>query len=109
MLEELRKGLLSSLGAVFLTKDKIEDLCHKMVEEAKISKEDAQKLKDELLSTGENHWAEMERSISEELKKVFKNLDIVKGSDLVKVQRRIEILEMRMDAVERISGGQGPV
>lgn len=105
MIEELRKGLLSSLGAVFLTKDKIEGLCQKMVEEAKMSKEDAQKLKDELLSTGESHWDQMEKSISEGLKKTFKSLDIVKASDLERLEKRIEAIEKRLDAVEKSAGG----
>lgn len=104
MFEELRKGLLSSLGAVFLTKEKVENLCHRMVEEARISKEDAQKLKDELLSTGESHWTQMEKSISEGLKKTLNNLDLVKASELARLEARIDALEARLDAVEKPSG-----
>lgn len=108
MFEELKKGLLSSLGAVFLTKEKVENLCHRMVEEAKMSKEDAQNLKDELLSTGENHWNQMEKSISEGLRRTLDNLDLVKASELRRLEARIDALEAKLDAVEKTSG-PGPV
>ena len=100
MFEELRKGLLSSLGAVFLTKEKIEELCRRLVEEAKMSKEDAQKLKDELLSSGESHWVQMEKSVSEGLRKALKNLDVAKSADIQNLEKRIEALEARMSALE---------
>ena len=48
MLEEIKKGLMASFGTIFITKEKIEEATKKMVEQAKISKEDAQKLADEL-------------------------------------------------------------
>ena len=107
MFEELRKGLLSSLGAVFLTKEKIEELCHKMVQEARMSKEDAQKLRNELLSTGESHWIQLEKSVSEGLKKAMKNLDMVKGSDIERLEKRIEALEIRLEAAEKATSGKG--
>ena len=101
MIEELRKGLLSSLGAVFFTKEKVEALCHKMVEEARMSKEDAQKLQDELMQTGESHWARMEQSVSDGLRKTFKNLDFAKNSDMARLERRIEAIEARLASIEK--------
>lgn len=101
MFEEIRNGLLSSFGAVFLTKEKVEELCHKMVQEAKISKEDASKLKEELLSTGETHWSQLEKSLGETLKKATKNFDLVKASEVKDLEKRIEQIEMRLAAVEK--------
>jgi len=106
MFEEIRNGLLSSFGAVFLTKEKIEELCHKMVQEAKISREDAQKLKEELLSTGESHWSQIEKSFSEAVRKATKNFDLVKASEVQRLEKRIEQIEMRLDAVEKTGGSQ---
>jgi polyhydroxyalkanoate synthesis regulator phasin len=104
MFEEIRKGLLSGFGAVFLTKDKVEELCHKMVDEAKLSKEDAQKLKEELISTGEKHWKQTEQALTEGLKKAFHNIDVAKASELNKLEKRIEQMETRLTAIERTSG-----
>ncbi len=106
MFEEIRKGLLSGFGAVFLTKDKIEELCHKMVAEAKISKEDAQQFKEELLSTGEQHWNQTEQALTEGLKKAFHNVDVAKASELNKLEKRIEQMETRLTAIERTSGAR---
>jgi polyhydroxyalkanoate synthesis regulator phasin len=106
MFEEIRNGLLSSFGAVFLTKEKVEELCYKLVKEAKISKEDAQKLKEELLSSGESHWSQLEKSISETLKNAFKNFDLVKASEVKELEKRIEQIETRMAIVEKAVGRQ---
>ena len=39
MLEEIKKGLLSGFGAIFLTREKAEEVTNKLVDEAKLSKE----------------------------------------------------------------------
>ncbi len=63
MLEEIRKGLLAGFGAVLLSKEKIEEVISKLVDEAKLNKEEAQKLKDELFTTGERQWKESRGTI----------------------------------------------
>jgi polyhydroxyalkanoate synthesis regulator phasin len=98
MLEEIRKGLLSGLGAIFLTKDKIENVVHKMVDEAKISRDDAQKLRDDLLATGEKEWAELEESFLAAIKKGLKNLDLCRRSEFEELKDRVAELEKRISA-----------
>jgi len=46
-----------------LSKGKIEEVISKLVDEAKLSKEEAQKLKDELFTTGERQWKESRGTI----------------------------------------------
>jgi polyhydroxyalkanoate synthesis regulator phasin len=74
MLEEIRKGLLSAFGAVLLTKERTEEVTQRLVKEAKISKEDAQALAEELFETGTRQWSEMEESLSKAFSKGIENL-----------------------------------
>ena len=96
MLDEIKKGLLSGLGAVFLTKDKIERITRKMVEEAKMSKEDAQNLKEDLYKTGEREWSELEDFFSGIIKKIMQGLDLCSRKDMDDLKKRVAELEKRL-------------
>lgn len=103
MLEEIRKGILSGLGGVLLTKDKIEEIVRRMVDETKMSKEDARKLREDLLSTGERQWTQMQESISEAFKKGMKSLDIGSKSEVQRLAERVENLEKRLILLEEMA------
>ena len=101
MLEEIRKGLFSGLGAVLLTKEKAEEVTRKLVDEAKISKEDAEKLVDELFETGTRKWSEMESSFSKALRKGIDNLDIASRKELHGLKSKVGKLEKRVKTLEQ--------
>ncbi len=96
MLDEIKKGLLSGLGAVFLTKDKIERITRSMVEEAKLSKEDAQNLKEDLYKTGEKEWSDLEDFFSGIIKKIMQGLDLCSRKDMDELKNRVADLEKRL-------------
>jgi polyhydroxyalkanoate synthesis regulator phasin len=75
MLEEIRKGLLSGLGAIFLTRDKVENIVRNMVNEAKISSDDA--------------------------RKVLKGLDLCRRSELDNLQARVMELEQQLKEIDK--------
>jgi polyhydroxyalkanoate synthesis regulator phasin len=100
MLDEIRKALLGSLGAAFLTKSKIEEISRRMVEEGKLSGDEAKKLADELVTTGERHWSDVEESVSNSFKKGLKNVDVASGSELEKLKRKVARLEKKVKALE---------
>jgi polyhydroxyalkanoate synthesis regulator phasin len=101
MLEEIRKGLLSGFGAVLLTKEKAEVATRKLVEEAKISQEDAQKLVDELFKTGTRQWSEMEASLTKTLRKGVDNLDVASKKELHGLKSKVGKLEKRIETLEQ--------
>lgn len=101
MIEEIRKAFATGLGAVLLTKDKIEEMTRKWVEEAKISKEDAQKLQKELLEAGENQYSKFEKSVQDSMKKAYENLGVVRNDDYLKLKQRLEALEIRVSVLEK--------
>jgi polyhydroxyalkanoate synthesis regulator phasin len=103
MLEEIRKGLLSGLGGVLLTKEKIEEISRKMVDEAKMSKEDARKLREDLLTTGERQWDQIQESISDAFRKGVKSLDIGSKSEVERLRERVDNLEKRLIILEETS------
>jgi polyhydroxyalkanoate synthesis regulator phasin len=100
MLEEVRKGLMASLGTLFLTRDKIEEVIRTLVEEAKLSREDAQRLTNELAEVGQHRWQHFEKTVTETVRKGLVSLDVSKQSDLRALQARVDQLETRLSALE---------
>ncbi len=105
MLEEIKKGLLAGFGAVLLTKEKIDEVSRKLVNEAKLSKEDAQKLTNELIETGDRRWQDLEKTVTENVRKGLDAFGIGNQNKLQELKDRVAELEKRVATIEVSSGG----
>ena len=101
MLEEMKRGLLTSLGAVLLTKDKIEETVQKMVKESRMSEADARKLRDELMEDGENQFSRLEESMARAMEKGMGRMGIARENDLLKIKHRLDALDIRLSVLEK--------
>jgi polyhydroxyalkanoate synthesis regulator phasin len=101
MLEEVKRGLLTSLGAVLLTKDKIEETVQKMVKESRMSEADARKLRDELMEDGENQFSRLEDSMTRAMEKGLERMGIAREKDLLKIKHRLDALDIRVSVLEK--------
>ena len=101
MLGEIKKGLLAGFGAVFLTKEKIEEVTRKLVAEAKLSREDAERLRKELADTGEEQWKEMEKSVSGAVRKAVASLNVAPRGDVEELKAKVDSLDRRLQALEK--------
>lgn len=104
MLELIKKSLLASLGAAVVTKEKIQEATFSLVQQGKISVEEAEKLSDDLVTSGQHQWEEVQSKISEHVKKAMDSLDISSKSEFQELMTRLENLEKRVAALE----GAGP-
>ena len=102
MLDEIRKGLLAGFGAVVLTREKIEAVCHKLVEEAKMSKEDAEKLANDLYEAGRRQWADLEIAIKNAVRSALESMDIGSDKELKKIRAKLENVEKRVTLLESV-------
>jgi polyhydroxyalkanoate synthesis regulator phasin len=100
MLEEIRKNLVTGLGAVLLTKDKIEETTSRLVKEARLSREDADRLADELYQAGQRQWSSMEASIKDAARKALSSMDIGSRQELDKLKAKVDNLQKRVDLLE---------
>jgi polyhydroxyalkanoate synthesis regulator phasin len=102
MLQDIRKGLMSGLGAVVLTREKIETVCRKLVEDTKMSKEDAQKLADELYYAGEKQWGDFEKIFKDAVRATMDSLDIGSSNDLRLLKDKLDNIEKRLTLLESV-------
>jgi len=100
MLEEIQKKLVTGLGAVLLTKDKIEAVTRRLVHEARLSREDADRLADELYQAGRYQWSSMETSIKDAVRRTLFSVDIGSRQELEKLKAEVNNLEKRVELLE---------
>jgi polyhydroxyalkanoate synthesis regulator phasin len=101
MFKEIRRSLLAGLGAVLLTKDKVEEVSRKLADDAKMSKEDAERLAEELVETGERQWEDLEKSVTQSVRKALDGLDLRGKSEIEDLKLRVENLEARLAVLEK--------
>jgi len=100
MFEIFKKSLFAGLGLAVVTKTKLENVLEKLVEEGKMSREEAEKMGQELLDSGEKQWTDFESRLQETVKGFLENMDISKASDVKKLEKKIKALDLRLKAVE---------
>lgn len=100
MFELIKRSLLASLGAAVVTREKIKEATRTLVEEGKISTEEAERLSDELVESGKHELEEAQSQISTMVKKGLDSLDISSKSEFQELKLRVENLEKRMSLLE---------
>lgn len=104
MFEFIRKSLLASLGAAVVTKEKVESITKKWVDDGKISTEEAERLANDLVDSGKRQWDDLQEKVMETIKKGLESLDLVTQTEFEKLARQVKEMEARLAALE----GKGP-
>ena len=111
MLELLKKGMFAGIGAAVLTRDKILEATRMLVEEGKLSGDEAEKLTEDLVNSGEREWEEINSKFQSSFKKISENLEVVRKQEFIDLKARVELLEQRLSLLEetrsRESGASG--
>ena len=100
MFEIFKKSLFAGLGLAVVTKTKLESVLEKLVEEGKMSRDEAEKMGRELLDSGEKQWTDFESRLQETIKGFLDNMDICKASDLKKLDKKLNATNKRLKVLE---------
>lgn len=100
MLELLKKTILVGLGTVTLTRTKVRESLQQLVEQGKITSEEAERMTKELLESGESEINEFRGQLREALQTALKNMNLAQKEDVDKLVSRVDNLEKRMDFLE---------
>ncbi len=101
MLKEIRKGMMAGIGAVLLTRDKVDEVTQKLVREAKLSEEDARRLAEELVESGEQQFNKVEKAISDGVRTTMDNLGVGRQETLQRLKDKVDALEIRVSILEK--------
>jgi len=100
MLELLKRGMLAGLGMAVLTGEKIREATRMLVEEGKITTDEADKLADDLVKSGEREWDDINSKFQSSFKKISENLEVVRKKEFADLKTRVELLEEQLSRLE---------
>ena len=102
MLELIKKGLLAGLGAGAVTRDLVDQATAQLVEEGRLTREEARALADKLVESGTRKWEGLEDEVRQTLVHTVEGLGLARQQDLDRLRNRVADLEKQ---VERLSQG----
>lgn len=101
VIEMIKKSLLASLGAAVVTKEKVEEATKRWVDEGKISRDEAEKLAQDLVESGKHQWEDIQEKVGETVRKGLDSFDIGSKKEFQELKARVENLEERLTKVEQ--------
>lgn len=101
MFDFIKKSLFAGLGLAVVTKTKLETVMEKLVEEGKMSKEEAEKTLQDLLESGEKQWQDIEDKTRGMVKEMMDKMDFCRQKDLEQLTKKIKAVEVRLDDLEK--------
>ena len=93
MKDLINKGLAFGLGLAVFSKEQIEKLVDELVKKGEVSAGESKDLIRELFEKGEAEKKEMNVRIQAQLEKLLKDLNIPTKADLERLEQRIQDLE----------------
>lgn len=93
MLELLRKTVFAGIGAAVTTKDRVQSMLQELVEQGKLSQEDAERMAEKIARDGKAEFEKTKQEVSNNLQEMFGKEKMVKESDFRKLELRVSILE----------------
>jgi len=93
MLALIKKGVLMGLGAIILTKEKVEQVVDELVKKGELTKDDGPQAVKNLLKKAEEQEKEFFDRISAEVKKAIAKMDISTKKDIERLEKKIESIK----------------
>jgi polyhydroxyalkanoate synthesis regulator phasin len=103
VLEMIRKSMLASLGAAVVTKEKVEEATKRWVDEGKISKDEAERLAQDLVESGRHQWEDIQDKMTETVRKGLDSFDIGSKREFQDLKEQVESLEKRLAVLEKVT------
>ena len=92
----LDRTVTLGIGAAIASKEQIEKLVDELVEKGNVAKEESADIVDELMKKGKEYQSKFEASIKEKVKQTLKDHDFVTKEEFDKLKKRVEELEAQL-------------
>lgn len=93
--EIAKKLAMMGLGLAVITKEKAEEIAKELEEKGQMTSEESRAFVEELIKKSEKQKAEIEKRISEEVKKATAKLNFATKTDIIRLEKRIAALEKK--------------
>ncbi len=92
MFDLFKKGFLMGLGALTITKEKVEQVVDELIKKGELAKEERPKAIQDILKKAEEQEKVLFTKITTEVNKAIAKLDIATKEDLIKLEKKIDDL-----------------
>lgn len=89
----IQKGLALGLGLAVTTKEQVEKVVDELVEKGELSKQESKQFVDELLKKGQETKKDIDEKINQKLKQSLNELDLATKEEVDELKKRVEQLE----------------
>ncbi len=100
MLDLMRKAFLAGLGAMFLTKEKAEEVAEELVRQGELRREEAKNFTEQLLNKGKEQQTQLQETVSKEVNRWRKEWGLVTKAEMAALEKRMAELEARLASQE---------
>ena len=98
MKELLKNMLFMGAGAVFLTKEKLEELKNELVDKGKLTQDEGKELVDEWMKKSETLKDQFELKLNQMVADQIKKMNLATAEDIQELRRKIEELQVAINA-----------
>jgi polyhydroxyalkanoate synthesis regulator phasin len=100
--ETFRKMALFGIGAIAISKEKIEEFAQEMVKKGELNKEEGKKFVMDVLSEKNRQCKELEEKINKKVRDVVENSGAATKKDVESLSTRMEKIEATIDRLKQI-------
>ncbi len=101
MLSFLKEMVVTGLGALVLTKEKIEDLVDELVKEGKVSRDEAEDLVDSMVNKAKKERKSLENKIRKEVDNSISKTGLSQKKEVEELNQQLNKLELHITDLER--------
>jgi polyhydroxyalkanoate synthesis repressor PhaR len=101
MTEVLKKAMLAGIGAVVLTKEKVEEMVDELIKKGEISKEDRAKFVRELADKAEARSREVKGWVEESVKVTLSKIKMARAEEVEVLRKQVQELTKEVSIMER--------
>jgi polyhydroxyalkanoate synthesis regulator phasin len=100
MMKVFKEMMVTGLGALFLTKDKLQEMVDELVEQGKMSREEAAEMVEEMMTKAKEQRNDIEERITEDIKENLDKAGLTSKEKVEKLEGRVKSLELQVQSLE---------
>ncbi len=93
----IRTAVMTGVGLVVLTKDKVEELANEVIKEGKLSEKEGEDLIKELKERSQQAQKSLEEKVEAMVREATAKLDVATKDDIAQLKAKIERLERQQE------------
>jgi polyhydroxyalkanoate synthesis regulator phasin len=97
MLDFFKRGFLATVGALSISREKIQEMVDQLVERGELTRDEGKQLVDKLIKRGQEERETMRDLVHQEVQKVVSELDIATRKDLQALNKKLDALLKKLD------------